>query len=128
MTVITDLKCYCGSGNKFSDCCQPYIIGTKKAPTAEVLMRSRYSAYAIHAADYLWATTAPKERKNYSKSAIMDWAKSNQWIKLEILNTALTVVEFKAYYLDNRLKAQIHHERSTFKNEEGNWYYVDGEH
>ncbi|WP_164879173.1 YchJ family protein [Flavobacterium cerinum] len=111
----------------FSDCCEPYIIGAKKAPTAEALMRSRYSAYAIHAADYLWATTAPKERKNYSKSAIMDWAKSNQWLKLEILNTTLTVVEFKAYYLDNRLKAQIHHEKSTFHNEDGNWYYVDGE-
>lgn len=127
MTVTTDLKCYCGYGNKFSDCCEPYITGAKKAPTAEALMRSRYSAYAVHAADYLWETTIPKERKKHSKSAILDWAKSNQWLKLEILSTAPTIVEFKAYYLDNRLRAQIHHERSTFSNEGGNWYYVDGE-
>lgn len=127
MTVTTDLKCYCGSGNKFSDCCEPYINGVKKAPTAETLMRSRYSAYAVHAADYLWATTAPKERKHHSKQAILDWAKSNQWLKLEILNSSPTIVEFKAYYLDDRLRAQIHHERSSFSNEDGKWYYVDGE-
>lgn len=127
MTVTTDLKCYCGSGNTFSDCCEPYINGTKKVPTAEALMRSRYSAYVVHAADYLWSTTAPKERKYHSKPAILDWAKSNQWLKLEILNSTSNIVEFKAYYLDNRLRAQIHHERSTFSNEDGNWYYLDGE-
>lgn len=119
--------CYCGSGKDFTACCQPYISGKESAPTAEALMRSRYSAYAVHNADYLWATTAPAERRYHSKSAILDWAKSNQWLKLEVLHATETTVEFKAYYLDDRLKAQVHHEKSRFSFEGGRWYYEDGE-
>jgi SEC-C motif-containing protein len=120
-------NCYCGLGNTFANCCEPYIKGIKKAPDAETLMRSRYSAYAVHAADYLWATTVPKERKHSSKASILEWAKSNQWIKLEVLKATETTVEFKAYYLDYQIKAQVHHEKSTFIKEGGNWYYLDGE-
>ena len=120
-------NCYCGSGNAYSNCCEPYIKGVKKAPTAEALMRSRYSAYAVLAADYLWETTAPQERKHHSKAAILEWAKSNQWLKLEVLKATETTVEFKAYYLDNLLRAQVHHEKSTFVQEDGSWYYMDGE-
>lgn len=89
-------------------------------------MRSRYSAYAVHNADYLWNTTHPKERKYHSKAAMLDWAKSNQWLKLEILFANDTIVEFKAYYLDNTLKVQVHHEKSVFAKEGDSWYYVDG--
>ena len=120
-------NCYCGSSQPYATCCEPYIKGVKKAPTAEALMRSRYSAYVVLAADYLWNTTAPSERKKHSKSAILDWAKSNQWLKLEVLRATDTIVEFKAYYLDSNLRAQVHHEVSTFVNQHGNWYYVDGE-
>lgn len=120
------IQCYCGSGKPFSECCEHYISGTEKAPTAEALMRSRYSAYVACNAHYLWSTTHPKERKYHSKAAMLDWAKSNQWLKLEILFANDTIVEFKAYYLDNTLKAQVHHERSVFTKEGDSWYYVDG--
>jgi len=121
------LQCYCGSGKSFDNCCEPYIKGTLKVPTAEALMRSRYSAYAVHDADYLWQTTAPKERRHHSKAAILEWAQSNQWLKLEVLKATETTVEFKAYYLDNLLRAQVHHEKSTFIKVDGSWYYVDGQ-
>ena len=35
-------SCYCDTSS-FENCCQPYIKGFAKAPTAEALMRSRYS-------------------------------------------------------------------------------------
>ena len=124
---MSTANCYCGTGKAFIECCQPYISGNEKAPTAEALMRSRYSAYAVHDAEYLWQTTALKERRHHSKAAMLDWAKSNQWLKLEVLNATETTVEFKAYYLDERLRAQVHHEKSTFINEGGSWYYADRE-
>ena len=124
---MTSLTCYCGLEKPFAHCCEPYINGVKKAPTAEALMRSRYSAYAVQAADYLWETTAPTERRHHNKAAILEWAKSNQWLKLEMLNATETTVEFKAYYLDSLLTAQVHYEKSTFVQESGSWYYVDGE-
>ena len=121
------INCYCGSGQPFSDCCQPHLLDVRKAPTAIALMRSRYSAYVVQDADYLWETTAPKERHNHTKADILEWAKSNQWLKLEIINSIETTVEFKAYYIDYNLQAQIHHEKSFFMKEGGKWYYVNGE-
>lgn len=120
-------NCYCGSSLLFENCCEPYIKNKRKPATAEALMRSRYSAFATGAADYLVSTTHLSKRKLHNKASILEWSKSNQWIKLEILATTETTVTFNAYYLDSQLKAQIHHEHSTFIFEKDNWYYVDGE-
>jgi len=124
---MTAIACYCGSGTNFAHCCEPYIKGLKKAPTAGALMRSRYSAYAVHDANYLWDTTALKERRHHDKAVILGWAKSNQWLKLEVLAETETTVEFNAYYLDALLQPRVHHEKSLFVKEQGNWYYADGE-
>lgn len=124
---MTVTNCYCGSGTSFHQCCQPYISGTDKAPTAEALMRSRYSAYAVHNADYLWETTLPKKRHKHPKNEMLQWAKSNQWLKLEVLQASDSIVVFKAYYLDYRLRPHVHHEKSYFVKENNNWYYSDGE-
>jgi len=120
-------NCYCGNSIPFAECCEIFIKESEKAPTAEKLMRSRYSAYATQAVDYLMETTHVSKRKYHSKEDILIWSKSNQWIKLEILNSSENTVEFKAYYIDSDLKAQVHHEKSTFKNDNGLWFYVDGE-
>lgn len=120
-------NCYCGSNVSFEDCCQVYIKGIQKAPTAETLMRSRYSAYAVRDADYLVATTHSSTRKLHRKEDILEWSKSNHWIQLEVLASTETIVKFKAHYLDFQGKAKVHEEHSTFILENGNWFYVDGE-
>jgi len=119
-------NCYCGSSETFENCCEIYIKGIQKPATAEILMRSRYSAYATQNADYLVATTHISTRKLHKKSDILDWSKSNRWIKLEVIASTETTVKFKAYYLDYLLKAQIHEEHSTFVFENGTWFYING--
>ena len=119
--------CYCGSSNSYKECCEKFINSSQNAPTAEALMRSRYSAYATQAVGYLIATTADLQRKLLIKSDILEWSKSNQWVKLDILKATTNTVEFKAYYIDSNNENQIHHEKSTFIIEDGKWYYVDGE-
>lgn len=118
--------CPCGSTISFEDCCQKYIDGTQKAPTALALMKSRYSAHATQQADYLWNTTHGSQRQYYTKLDILNWAITNEWQKLEIISATENTVEFKAYFLDENKQNQIHHEFSTFKNENGSWFYVDG--
>ncbi|WP_445717519.1 YchJ family protein [Flavobacterium sp.] len=120
-------NCYCGNSISFQDCCEPYIKGTANAPTAEKLMRSRYSAFATGAADYLVNTTHISKRRFHNKKDILAWSQSNKWLKLEVLASSETTVTFKAYYLDENLKAQVHYEHSTFKLENDKWFYVDGE-
>ena len=119
-------NCYCGSDKSFESCCNLYISGIEKAPTALALMKSRYSAYATHQADYLLATTHISERKYYSKEDILKWATSNQWQKLEIISSTENTVEFKAYFKDENNVSQVHYEFSTFKKENDSWFYVDG--
>ena len=120
-------NCYCGNSIPFQDCCEPYIKGIANAPTAEKLMRSRYSAFATGAADYLVNTTHISKRRLHNKKNILDWSQANKWLKLEVLASTETTVTFKAYYLDENLKAQVHYEHSTFKFENNKWFYVDGE-
>jgi len=124
--VSNAVTCFCGSAIRFQDCCQKYIDGREKAPTALALMKSRYAAYATHQADYLWDTTHSSQRKYYSKADILNWAKANEWQKLEIIAATENTVEFKAYFLDENKQNQIHHEFSTFIKENGSWFYMDG--
>lgn len=119
-------NCYCGTFLSFENCCQPIINEVQKATTPEQLMRSRYSAYCIHNADYLVKTTHSSTRKFHQIADILQWSEANHWLKLEIISTTGTTVEFKAYYLDVNLKRTIHHEKSTFLFENGKWFYVDG--
>ncbi len=118
--------CYCGSDRPFSQCCNPIIKGIARANSAEKLMRSRYSAYAICEPDYLIATTHVSQRSQLSRKEIEQWAKTNVWKKLEVVRVDTFTVEFKAYFRDRLGKNQVHHEKSNFVFEGGGWFYVDG--
>lgn len=127
------MNCHCCSGKEFENCCQPFIDGTAKPQTAEELMRSRYSAYAVAAVEYLLRSTHPSVRKFYQAEEIENWAKTSRWQRLEIVSKTageakdkLGTVEFKAYYTDKHGQPQIHHEHSNFRKELGKWFFVDG--
>jgi len=119
--------CPCGSKIDYEHCCEPFIIGKCSAPTAEKLMRSRYSAYVKKNIDYLFRTLHPDARADFDAKATQAWAERTQWTKLEILNADnKDRVEFIASYIEND-KHKKHHEISIFKKEAGCWYYVGQE-
>ncbi|TCC92424.1 hypothetical protein EZ428_07660 [Pedobacter frigiditerrae] len=119
------MDCPCCANLSYSNCCHPFHLNKEKPLTPEKLMRSRFSAYALHLIDYLIETTHPSQRHLYQKKEIENSAKSNVWLKLEICEAKKDIVEFKAFY-QNGLKIFIHHERSVFKQENGIWYYLKG--
>ena len=47
--------CPCGSGRTYAQCCEPLHDGAP-APTAQALMRSRYTAFVVGDEDYLFRT------------------------------------------------------------------------
>ena len=61
--------CPCGSGNLLDACCGHYHAGTV-APSAETLMRSRYSAYVLGQVDYLVATTLPVQQAGLDRESM----------------------------------------------------------
>lgn len=125
-------NCPCNSNLDFASCCEPYIKGTDKPPTAEKLMRSRYTAYTLAAIDYIEKTTDPASRSDFDRNASLHWAKSSEWLGLEILKTeggtendTKGLVEFIARYRSDGVE-RTHHERSEFRKRDGQWYFVDG--
>ena len=121
------MNCPCCSGKSYEDCCKPFHKIEKYPSTAEALMRSRFSAFAIPNGDYLMETTLPAKRKLHSKEDLQEWGEINDWTNLEIVRTpTLNQVEFKAYYTDEDKKPQLHHELSVFQKLNDRWYYVSG--
>jgi SEC-C motif domain protein len=120
--------CLCGSGLVYSDCCGQFHRGEKIPATAEALMRSRFSAYAMRNAEYLLATwdvtTRPKEI-DFSKETV-------EWLRLVIemikkggIKDSKGLVEFKAFYrLDD--EEHVMSELSRFTKQAGRWFYLDG--
>ena len=120
------MNCNCGSSKLYQDCCGIYHLHPNLVDTAEALMRSRYCAYTLHNANYIYETTLLKERKRLNKVDILNWAKENKWIGLEIVKATKDTVEFKAHFLDQKFKPCVHHELSLFKKVDNQWYYVSG--
>lgn len=118
--------CPCGSGQPPGACGDRFLVDGLAAPDPEALMRSRYTAFARGAGDYLPSTWHPETRP----AALEDSAPGLKWIGLEVRHCATRgdegSVKFVARYkLGGR--AQRLHERSRFRRLSGRWYYLDGE-
>ena len=122
-----DERCPCLSGSVFGECCAPLIAGEREAPTAVQLMRSRFTAFAIGAREYLLATWHPSTRPT---SLELDAAM--RWYRLDVISTRGGgpldrdgTVEFRAYYRAGAQRGDLH-ERIRFLRERQGWRYVDG--
>ena len=120
--------CPCGSNKIFAGCCGRYMDGGEIAPTAEALMRSRYTAYTLLREDYVLDTWHPSMRP-VTLGLTDDIA--TQWLGLEVKRHEQqppdhATVEFVARYKVNG-RAHRLHEVSRFVRENGKWFYVDGE-
>jgi SEC-C motif domain protein len=118
---------------EFTDCCGPYLAREKNPPTAEDLMRSRYSAYAKADIDYLFDTLAPEQRKDFNRDATSEWAKKSEWLGLDVieieqgLEDAFTgTVTFVAHYGRDGKKL-THKEKSLFRRDpsDGRWLFAN---
>ena len=125
--------CSCGSQRAFAECCEPYLSGNAIAPTAEALMRSRYTAYCKGNVDYLIATHHPSKRSLSDRVNLSKSIQNTTWLGLTVVKTEqgqpqddTGIVEFVAIYRTGNV-GQLH-ERSRFKKQKGRWFYVEGDH
>ncbi|WP_030344174.1 YchJ family protein [Streptomyces sp. NRRL S-1022] len=121
---MTSRTCPCGLPRSYDDCCGRFHAGAAAAPTAELLMRSRYCAFVQGDAGYLLRTWHPRTRPER-----LDLDPRTRWTGLEILDStdgsafhATGTVTFRASYRGGSL-----HERSRFERVDGAWVYVDGD-
>ena len=121
------MNCPCCSGKTYENRREPFHLAKENAKNPEQLMRLRYTAFAKVLTDYLVETTHFSTQKLHDAKDTEDWAKSNKWLKLEIVFAKDDKVRFRAFYQDQKGDIYEHDELSTFKQENGKWLYVDGE-
>ena len=122
--------CACGNPRSYADCCGRFHGGVA-ADNAVKLMRARYSAYVLRLDQYLLETWHASTRP-----AMLDLLETDvlQWLGLEIRaqqnSPERARIEFIARYRVGGPGWPIErqHETARFvKEEDGRWYYVDGE-
>ena len=119
-------NCPCLSGEQYGDCCGRFHRGDAEAPTAEQLMRSRYSAFVVLDADYLLRTWHPDTRPSE-----LEFDPAMQWRRLDIVSTSRGgpldtegTVEFAAHFRQDGERG-VQQETSRFLREDRRWYYLD---
>lgn len=120
--------CPCGLGRPYGECCGMFHDGRAAAPTAEALMRSRYSAFAVRDAPYLLRSWHPSTRPDR-----LELDPAQRWLRLEVLDRtggsafhSQGSVEFRAHYREHGEEGVLH-EHSRFVRDGGAWVYLDGE-
>ncbi|WP_136587711.1 YchJ family protein [Microbacterium hydrothermale] len=115
--------CPCGGG-VFGACCAPIVDGAP-APSAERLMRSRYTAFAVGDEAHLVRSWHPRTRPEH-----IDVDDGTVWTGLDIEEAVedgdAAVVAFRARWRQAGRDGELV-ERSRFARRGGRWVYVDGE-
>lgn len=124
--------CLCGSGLESDACCAPLLAG-KPAPTAEALMRARYTAYASGDLDYVEKTCVKEIRSDFNRLEAERFIAETKWLGLEISRVVeggpqdeTGLVEFVFRY-SQKDEPYAQHELATFCREDGAWVYKDSE-
>lgn len=122
--------CPCDSGLPLAACCGRFHDGTP-APSAELLMRSRYSAYVLGLIDYLVDTTLPAQQSRLDRQAMAAWSAQSTWLGLEVEHSEViggtpehARVTFTARWHDGQGE-HTHRECSPFVQHAGRWYFID---
>ncbi|MEZ5824466.1 MAG: YchJ family metal-binding protein [Geminicoccaceae bacterium] len=122
--------CPCGLARPYGRCCGALHDGSRKAQTAEQLMRSRYAAFAAGVADYLRTTLHPSMRRDFSLDLTREWIERTRWTGLSIIERSgggptdsEGTVRFEARYVEDG-ENRVHRENSLFEKRRGVWYYV----
>jgi len=130
--------CPCGGG-AYSCCCGPLIAGEQLAATAEQLMRSRYSAFALaarnpQAIEHLLRThPEPGQTEAARRKALKASCRSVEWINLVVLDCQNGgpldqhgTVTFEARWRDRDRQEGVLKECSRFsRGEAGEWLYLE---
>ena len=90
---MEDFLCPCCSGEKYSLCCKKYHDG-EIAKTPTLLMKSRFSAYALSLPKYIMETTSPLRQKcNTTSSLYINSTISEPNMKVLIMSMSRIIIE-----------------------------------
>lgn len=116
--------CPCGRPASYDECCGRLHRGQAPALTAEDLMRSRFSAFAVGESAYLLHSWHPDTRPGYIR-----FVPDRRWTRLDVLQASggplasEGSVEFEAHF-EQGGHHDVLHEHSRFLRHDGRWVYL----
>lgn len=127
-------SCPCGGGS-YEACCRPLHRQERLAQTAEQLMRSRYSAFALAEIEHLLRTQPSPEPLQQRRRALEATCRQLRWRKLVVvaceaggLDDLEGTVTFEAHYSTSGRRGVLR-ERSCFGraggDADGAWLYLE---
>ncbi len=129
MSLKPNDPCPCGGG-KYKKCCAPLHRG-EAAATAEALMRSRYSAYALGMHGYIIDTTDAEgplfesDRPRWL-AELNAFTRDTRFVSLEVIEHVPgadeSTVDFAAK-IEQRGAVSVMREKSLFTRQAGVWRY-----
>lgn len=130
---LANIRCPCGSAEEFKTCCSPYISRNRLAPTAEALMRSRYTAFTLGNLDYIESTITEHASQSFNRIDMERSLPGTEWLGLEVRDTTggresddTGTVNFAFHYRSkSRDFSQV--EIASFRRVDGAWLYDDSE-
>ena len=131
-------ECPCGGGT-YKCCCGPLIAGEQVAVTAQQLMRSRFSAFALAARDpqaieHLLRTHPEAGQPAAARRKVLkESCRTIQWLSLKVLDCQNGgpldqhgSVTFEARWRDRERREGVLKEWSRFgRGESGEWLYLE---
>lgn len=125
LAFMASKNCPCGLPADYAECCGRFHRGEGTAPTAELLMRSRFSAFSKGDEAYLLKTWHPSTRPGS-----VEFDKGLRWTELEVLESKdgapfqkTGTVRFRAHYIERGKRGHME-EHSRFSRHEDAWVYV----
>jgi SEC-C motif-containing protein len=122
-------SCPCCSERDFDKCCGPIINGAP-APTAEALMRSRYTAFVVRKLDHVENTHAPEIYDDFNRAEAERLAEECEWHHFKILRATETGDTAEVEYMMQFKREQQTLSKmalSRFRRENGRWLFVSND-
>jgi SEC-C motif-containing protein len=129
--------CPCCSSAPYDECCAPYHEGVREAPDATALMRSRFAAFGLKNAEYLWRTLHRDHDDRTRPQALVlkeirDACVANRYLALRVLDArdadasgvAKVLFAAKVFFRGRDLSFV---ECSDFVHDGVGWRYLTGE-
>lgn len=119
-------RCPCCSEREFDQCCAPILAGAP-APSAEALVRSRYTAFVMRNLDHVERTHAPEVRDDFNRAEAERLAEECHWHSLHIHSAKETDDVAEVEYVVRLRKDQKIMPRasaSRFRRKNGEWLFV----
>ncbi|MGJ3240242.1 MAG: YchJ family metal-binding protein [Anaerolineae bacterium] len=122
--------CLCDTEKKYKKCCRPYLKGMP-VPTPEVLVRARWTAYAITHSQFIMTTTHPDSEHYFDNENKWQAYLYRQFLMIQMFEMEIQSAEGNQVVYNTVVQSRLNNSpvvyrqhTATFKKHDGIWKFL----